>query len=285
MKTFYKISPLQQPYAYGSGFFSNYRICLEKMMLMQTKNTSKAIPYIDWSHTLWIDGWNPIETMTPPVDYNPFDFWFEQEIPTIGDNIIDGQWEIPFIIDHTKDYFNNKTELDAQKLFDEKYFIVKKEIVDKIDAIYESELKDEIVLGVMARGCEYNHYHPNYGIFEIDDYIREIKKILKKYPEITKLFLVSEDGSYIEKLSKEFPNSYFVPDVFRRTDETMKHMNNIFFWPNISSKRDNQNKLLGEEVIIQTKLLGKCDYLFGRHTGVLAGAILWSKNIKQLFKI
>lgn len=286
MKTFYKISPLQRPEAYGSGFFSNYRICLEKIMILESQRKSdNIIPYIDWNHTLWLDRWNPIETFTPPVSYNPFDFWFEQQIPTTEDIIVDGMWEIPFIIDHRKDYFNNISELDAQRLFDEKYMIPKKHILDKIDLIYNTELKNEIVLGVMARGCEYNHYHPMYGIFEIDDYVREIKKILNDHPEITKLFIVSEDMSYVDRLSKEFPNSYFMPDVFRRTNETMDHMNNIFFWPNISTKRENQNKLLGEEVIIQTKLLGKCDYLFGRHTGILAGAILWGKNIKILFKI
>lgn len=283
MKTFYKISPLQRPEAYGSGFFSNYRVCLEKIML-HLERKDEGIPYVDWNHTLWLDRWNPIETWIPPVSYNPFDYWFEQEIPETSDNIIMGQWEVPFIIDHTKDYFKYGN-IEPQRSVDEQYMIPKKYILDKIETIYEKELKNEVVLGVMARGCEYNHYHPMYGIFQIDDYVREIIKILKEHPEITKLFIVSEDSEYVERLSKEFPNSYFMPDVFRRTDETMDHMNSIFFWPNISTKRENQNQLLGEEVIIQTKLLGKCDYLFGRHTGVLAGAILWGKNIKQLFKI
>jgi len=283
MKTFYKISPLQNPNAYGSGFFSNYRISLEKIMLHIERN-GIGIPYIDWSHTLWLDSWNPITTPTPLVNYNPFDFWFQQDIPENNDNIIEGQWEIPFIVDHTKDYFKYGNIL-LQQSIDKQYMIPKKHILDKIETIYENELKNEVVLGVMARGCEYNHFHPNYGIFQIDDYVREITKILNKNSQITKLFIVSEDGAYVDRLVKEFPNSYFVPDVFRRTDETMEHMNNIFFWPNISLKRENQNRLLGEEVIIQTKLLGRCDYLFGRHSGVLAGAILWGENIKELYKI
>jgi len=283
MKTFYKISPLQNPNAYGSGFFSNYRISLEKIMLHIERN-GIGIPYIDWSHTLWLDSWNPITTPTPLVNYNPFDFWFQQDIPENNDNIIEGQWEIPFIVDHAKDYFKYGNIL-LQQSIDKQYMIPKKHILDKIETIYENELKNEVVLGVMARGCEYNHFHPNYGIFQIDDYVREITKILNKNSQITKLFIVSEDGAYVDRLVKEFPNSYFVPDVFRRTDETMEHMNNIFFWPNISLKRENQNRLLGEEVIIQTKLLGRCDYLFGRHSGVLAGAILWGENIKELYKI
>ena len=283
MKTIYKITPLQSPNEAGSGFFSNYRCTLEKLILHHCSN-GIGIPYIDWSHTLWLDRWNPYETKDPVNDYNPFDFWFDQIIPTSEDNVIIGQWEKPYIIDHSQDYFNSE-HIKLQRLVDEQYIIPKKHILDKIETIYENELKNEVVLGVMARGCEYNRFHPVYGIFEIDDYVREIHKILSEHKDITKLLIVSEDSAYVEILSKEFPNSYFVPNVFRRTDETMEYMNRIFFWPNISLKRENQNKLLGEEVIIQTKLLGRCDYLFGRHTGVLAGAILWGKNIKQLFKL
>ena len=62
-------------------------------------------------------------------------------------------------------------------------------------------------------------------------------------------------------------------------------MNRVFLWPNVTTKRKNQNKLLGEETIIQTKLLGKCDYLFGIHSGVFAGAILWGENITKTFKM
>jgi hypothetical protein len=54
---------------------------------------------------------------------------------------------------------------------------------------------------------------------------------------------------------------------------------------NVSTKRNDHCKLLGEETIIQTKLLGKCDYLFGRLSGVFAGAVLWNENIKKVFKI
>ena len=86
-------------------------------------------------------------------------------------------------------------------------------------------------------------------------------------------------------LKESFPNSYFVPNIFRRTDETLEYMNRVFLWPNVDTKRENQNKLLGEETIIQTKLLGKCDYLFGIHSGIFAGAILWGENIKKIFKL
>jgi hypothetical protein len=188
------------------------------------------------------------------------------------------------LINHSQDYFYDKSSLDKQREINNKYLKIKQPILDKIDDIYKNELSGHTVLGVIARGCEFHHHHPNYGVYTIYEYINSIKEILEKNPQITKLFLVSEDSNYIKLLKESFPNSYFLPDVFRRTDETLDYMNRVFLWPNVSTKRKNQNKLLGEETIIQTKLLGKCDYLFGIHSGVFAGAVLWGENIKEIFK-
>ena len=123
------------------------------------------------------------------------------------------------------------------------------------------------------------------GVFTIEDYINNIKDILNKHPEITKIFVVSEDGEYIDTVQSEFPSSYAVPNVFRRTDETLEYMNRVHCWPNVSTKRQNHCKLLGDETIIQTKLLGKCDYLFGKQSGVFAGGVLWNENLKMVYKI
>ena len=138
----------------------------------------------------------------------------------------------------------------------------------------------------MARGSEYNYWHGDiYGVFGVEDYIKRIKVILKNNPEITKLFIVSDETEYVNELNKEFPNSYFMKNIFRRTDETIEYMNRVPCWMNVSTKRENHCKLLGEETIIQTKLLGKCDYLFGRLSGVFTGAVLWNDNLKKVFKI
>ena len=137
----------------------------------------------------------------------------------------------------------------------------------------------------MARGAEYNYHHPMYGVFDVNNYITEIQNILNTHPEITKIFIVSEESEYVNKIAEAFPYNYFMPNVFRRTDETMEYINRIHCWCNVSTKREDHCKLLGEEVIIQTKLLGKCNYLFGRFSGIFAGAVLWNENIKQIFKI
>lgn len=285
MNNFYQISPTNHGWGYGYGFFSNYRICLEQLIHHYDSNDQR-IPYINWDKTTWIEEFNPFESTIFEKSYNPFDFWFEQIIPT-KDDIVDIclSKPRPDLIDHSKDYFHETSHLKKQQFVDKLYIKPKYYIINKVNEIYKKELEGHTVLGIVARGSEYNYHHPMYGVFGIKDYINEIEKILISNPKINKLFIVSEESSYIEEIHNKFPSSYFLSDIFRRTDESLEYVNRIHCWPNVSTKRENHCRLLGEETIIQTKLLGKCDYLFGRFSGVFAGAVLWNEKLQKIFKI
>jgi len=285
MAIFYNITPTNHGWGYGYGFFSNYRICLEQL-IHHHETKGVGTPYINWDLTTWIEGFNPFESKIFKSRYNPFDQWFDQIIPQLGDEVVHCTYgPRPDLIDHAQHYFDNPDQLKRQQTIDKLYIKPKQYIIDQIDEIYKNEFEGHNVLGVMARGTEYNLHHPMYGVFGIEDYINHIDKVLSENPEITKIFIVSEDTEYVEKIHEKFPSSYFVPNVFRRTDETLEYINRVHCWPNVSTKRENHCKLLGEETIIQTKLLSKCDHLLGRLSGVLCGAILWNENIKKLHKL
>jgi len=281
------ITPTKHGWYYGYGFFSNYRICLEEL-ISHHESGSAEIPYISWANTTWVESINPFEGKIEPSDINPFDFWFDQPTITSEDTATLNKYppsKYGTLIDHAQHYFDNPTELKRQQTIDNLYIKPKQYIIDKIDKIYKDEFEGHTVLGLMARGTEYNLHHPMYGVFGVQDYIKEVKQILEENKEITKIFIISEDMGYIDAISKAFPESYFMSDVFRRTDETMEYINRVHCWPNVSTKREEHCKLLGEEVIIQAKLMGKCDYLFGRLSGMLAGGALWSENIKKVYQI
>jgi len=284
MKTFYEIKTTEHGWGWGYGFFSNYRVCLDQLILYHEKG-GKDIPYINWAGTTWVEGFNPFDEMPVMKEGNPFDQWFDQDIPQEGDTVYNHKYKICVAIDHARDYFDEPTELRRQQYVDRLYIKPKQCLIDRANEIYDNHLRGHTVLGVMARGTEYNAHHPMYGVFNVSDYIREISGILNDNKDIDKLFLVSEDDDYINILHDAFPSSYFVPNVFRKTDEAMEYMIRVHCWCNVSTKRKDHCRLLGEETIIQTKLLGKCDYLFGRFSGVLAGAVLWGDNIKKLYKI
>jgi len=287
MSNYSIITPTKHGWNYGYGFFSNYRICLEEI-ISHHENNNSDIPYISWSNTTWVESINPFEGKVESSDINPFDFWFDQPTINSEDTLTLNKYpssKYGTLIDHAQHYFDNPDELKRQQYIDRLYINPKQYILDKIDKIYKDEFEGHTVLGLMARGTEYNLHHPMYGVFGVQDYINEVKKILEENKEITKIYVISEDMEYIDDISKAFPESYFMPDVFRRTDETMEYINRVHCWPNVSTKREDHCKLLGEEVIIQAKLMGKCDYLFGRLSGMLAGGVLWGENIKKVYQI
>lgn len=297
MKKFYNISPIFNEGGIGSGFFSNYRIVLEKLIQFHESNFN-SVPYINWANTTFVEDFNPIIDNGSvvggemPIDdtNNPFDYWFDQEIPynyEKGDvEILNYPTQRNMYIDHSKNYFDDPSSLKRQQIIDKLYIKPKKYIIDKVNEIYENNFKNENVLGVMARGSEYNFWHGDiYGKYGVIDYERKINEILENNPEITKLLIVSDETEYVEKLHKLFPSSYFMPNIFRRTDETDEYINKVPCWMNVSKKRNNHCRLLGEETIIQTKLLSKCNILFGRKSGILAGAVLWNENINKLITL
>jgi len=286
MRKFYNIH-LKKHGLYGCGFFSNYRVCLEQLIIHYDSKLD-SIPYIDWSDTAFVDGFNPY--VIPPVpenSKNPFDYWFEQEIPTDDDMVI----QFPVgesmhrgdIIDHSKHYFDDAISLNKQQTIDKLYLKPKQHIVKKIDNIYDKHFKGNTVLGIMARGTEYNLYHPDYGTYTIDGYIKTINETLENNQDINKIFIVSEDQHYVDKIHKNFANSIYV-EAYRKTTESDEYCS-MALWPNFYNGRSDHRRKLGEETIIQTKLLGKCDYLLGIHSGIFAGAVLWGENLKKIFKL
>ena len=88
MKNYYIISPIFNEGGIGSGFFSNYRIVLEKLIQFNKSNLD-YVPYINWANTTFVDGFDPIiengnvigGDMVFDDTNNPFDQWFEQENP------------------------------------------------------------------------------------------------------------------------------------------------------------------------------------------------------------
>lgn len=284
MKKFYNIN-LKNHNQYGGGFFSNYRICLD-YLIRHHDSKIETIPYIDWSSTAFVDGFDINQNPpVPPNSNNPFDHWFDQQIPTDQDEFIQFSNNQPLhsIISHGKNYFDDPVNLNRQQTIDKLYIKPKKYILDQIDEIYNNKFKTNVLLGVIIRSTEYNLYHPEYGCYTIDEYIKKINKILENNSSINKIFIVSEDQYNIDRIHKEFTNSISV-EAYRKTTETNEYCSAVL-WPNFYNGRSDHRKKLGEETIIQAKLLGKCDYLMGIHSGVFAGSILWNENIKQIFKI
>jgi len=273
-----KLSNLKKPNPISHGFFSNYFTVLS--MIIDSDNQYLR-PYVNLDNTSFIENYNPYTDNLPKNPVNTWNWWFEQEPINDTDNIVNIKFSTTNI-SHSEKMWGRKN-LKYIKEFNDKYIKIKPHILKKINDYYAENFKDKIVLGVMARGSEMAHWHPEYGNQTIHTWIESTKNVLIKYPEINVIFLVTEDSNYIPIYLNEFPNTIYLENIFRRTTESDEYVRKYPMWPNIANPRKNHNKLLGEECLIQAKLLGMCDYLLVKHCGTSSAAILFATdNLKDV---
>ena len=129
-----------------------------------------------------------------------------------------------------------------------------------------------------------NTWHPEYGNQSIDTWISSTRFVLEKHPEISLIFLVTEDSNYIPIYLNEFPNTLYLKNVFRRTTESLEFMIRYPLWSCIVQPRENHCRILGEECLVQAQLLSKCDYLLVKQCGTSSAAILFAEeNLKEVY--
>jgi len=276
----------------GSGFFTNYFYMLG--FIYDAVNMGLK-PYVNLNNTAFIEDFNPYDkngqlysedtfmNHLPKDPPNTWEWWFEQDALKDDDIIINIPNNYSF---NQRDKLWNRPDIPRFKQIANEYIHIKPHILNQIDNYYDSFLKNHIVLSVMARGCEMNLTHPEYGNQTIETYMRGTSETLKAHPEIDLIFLVTEDSNYIPIFLNKFPNTQYLKNVFRRTTETIEYMNRYKFWPNLSSSRKNHRRLLGEECLVQTLLLSKCDYLVAKQCGTSSAAIFYAnENLKDVIYI
>lgn len=266
---------------WGSGFFSNYFCVIS--MLYDVEELG-LYPYVDFRNTAFVEGYNPYFDESPPeTSENPWDWWFVQNnLDEISSHVL---------IKYSNNRFNvnrkifGVNELEYARYLRDKYIQIKEHILNKASDYYDENLRGKTVLGVMARGTEMNRIHPEYGNQSIKDYISQTKKVLAKHQNIDAIFLVTEDISYVNEFKKHFPDVYYLKDVFRRTNEPLDYTIKYPLWPCIKNYRDNHCKLLGEEMLIQALLLGKCDYLIAKVCGTASAAVFLSESLRMVYYV
>jgi len=269
-------------YKFGAGFFSNYHIVLTTIMWCIEE--FKIKPYVNLNHTAWVENYNPYLDYSPLNPVNTWNWWFDQEIPTERDKVIP---LLPLsnpntFFSHTEQFWKRKDIPYARSIVD-KYIHIKSHILKQVDEYYEKYFKNHVVLGIMARGGEIFHHHPQYGNQTIETWIEYTRNIKKEHPEIDTIFLVTEDSNYIPIYLNEFPDTLYLKDVFRRTKEKLEYMIEFTLWPCIAKPRENHCQLLGDECLTQALLLSKCDYLLVKHCNTTNIAILCAnENLKDV---
>ena len=274
-------------FKYGAGFYSNYLRILQQLVTMEQRFRNEdgkllAVPYVDWSVSLFVDNNGVVAGRPFPENAkNPWYEWFigPKDVEVYNEMTANSTYD-PSIINHNGDFWKDfNPYVKYLRVIDQRHNILRPHIMSKITQFYNLHFRGNRVLCVMARGSEFRYNHNLQGFWELDFYIQGTKRMLQNNPDITKVFLVTDDSNWIEPFCNEIPNTCYC-DVFRRTHQSESYVeHNPYWWAD--TIRSNHGVRLGEECLIQGHLMAKCDVLFGRQSGFVNGAMLFNENIKK----
>ena len=209
------------------------------------------------------------------IGLNAWEYFFEQpcgkDLKAVYDKI--GSGEIKnYTIDNFKLYnhisiFSRILERDSKSLAEIRDIIIDKirilpHIQQKIDSFYNEFMKGYKILGIQKRGTDLYHMGRAKQLFDIRDAFIEVDAKINDYD---KLFLITDEQVTLELFRERYRNKLIHYDAATLAlHETAIHRGGC---------TESKYKL-GEDVIIDTELLVKVDYLLAMNSNLSLWAIL-----------
>lgn len=259
----------------SGGFFSNYFSVLsssEKCM------RSGLIPYVDSTNTWFNPTCNFEEDRVVDSSINPWNWWFKQSLDSNGivyEVGIDREH-----ISHNPLTFNTQDSLNYFRGIADTYFKIQDHILEEEEIFYKKYLENRTNLAILARGTEMLLYHPEYPKVRLQDWPDIIDVYLKENQNIDNIFLVSDDNEIIETITTRIPDTVYLKDFFRKTTQSSELIKNRYmpWWLNSPTGNPDHRKRLGEECLIQARLLSRCQYFLGTCSGVSNAVQFFNSN-------
>ena len=162
-------------------------------------------------------------------------------------------------------------------------FKLKPALKDFVEDYYNKHFVSNITLGVQIRLTDQEQY-VKQTTKKLGDYITRVNEILREKPEITQIFLATDDGLLIP----DFIKSVTVPVIYHeniyRADAVKRHSGPYDRF--IDNPRHMHRYLLSLECLQDLWTLTKCDYLLKAElSSISIAACFLSENIKQVFKL
>ena len=273
----------------GAGFFSNYMWVLGHVIFAQKLG---YIPVVD------MENYKTLYSEDVPVngELNAWNYYFENVgAITLAEAYKSGRYVMgPDMPLHRYEgkYCVGSYRFPTRKAIAyygpiiEKNLIIKKELTDSFEEAWAKKVsgKDK-VLGIHVRGTDMknNLGHPMPA--DISAYLDKARELLENNPEITKVFLATDECNVIaifEKALQDTRWTLFMNDVFRVWDtEGKKHVG--VHETKVENARPFHKYLMGKEVLNDAYCLSKCDYLICGHSNVTNVVLLWNQNkFKQI---
>lgn len=295
MEGSYLLKRLQAKYyiinrsAGGAGFFSNYMWVLGHVIFARKLG---YIPVVD------MENYKTLYSENMPVngELNAWNYYFENVgAATLAEAYKSGRYvlgqDMPLHRYEGK-YCVGSYRFPTRKAIAyygpiiEKNLIIKKELKDSFEEVWLKNVsKDDKVLGIHVRGTDMKNNLGHPVPADISAYLDKARELLENNPEITKVFLATDECNVIaifEKALQDTKWTLFMNDAFRVWDtEGKKHVG--VHETKVENARPFHKYLMGKEVLNDAYFLSKCDYLICGHSNVTNVVLLWNQNkFKQI---
>lgn len=136
--------------------------------------------------------------------------------------------------------------------------------------------KDTNILGVLARGTDYAIRKTPHEARQpsVETMIKKVRQYLKKHPEITKIYLATEDNDILQTFRAEFGDRLITIDQYRYTyDKKSKP-----FLSEIETGIENHHIQIARDYLASLYILSKCKYFVGGRCNGTLLSYIWQTS-------
>lgn len=250
----------------GAGMFSNVTFILNKIKFAEKHN---LIPIIDMHNfttiynekTKILSTNNAWEYYFEKLNKYSLHFAYKSKKYYISENKLSGDFSLDILSKKINKYF---------KLIKFKSYLLKKSKA----FIKKNFKKNDKILGVHFRGTTYKVAQKHAFPATSKIMIKHVKKLIRNY-DYNKIFISTEEQKYLDIFKKEFKDMCLFTNSFRSTN-----IDAFKTYP-----RKNHRYKLGEEIILDTLVLSKCEGFTFIKSNVSSAAISLKKTSMQIHEI
>ena len=258
------------------GFFAYWKRGLVGLAFAEKYS---LVPVIDWTE-------NSPYYEKEGVDgiYNPFEYYYEPLSDVKVEDINHCQNVAFFNMFSTEKLakslaYGNETDEEFFAELVKKYYRVKKPLKDQLDLQINELLCEKKTLAVQIRGVEWGNVKGHPIPPSLEEYVEEIDKAIEQFG-FEQIFLATDSEETVEFISNKYPKKVVVySDVARAPKGSKK----LAIFDN-SIKRDNNNYLLGYEVLRDMLTLAACQGLIASYSNISLAVEITKVSYDEVFE-
>jgi hypothetical protein len=254
-----KIMYIVTPGVRYAGFFSYFNQVLSNLHIL-TNNDKMLVkfdhnnPYMDVSKN--VNMWENYFYQPTEVDCDDFNTY-----TVLTETWFNGRYEIPFPPTSITD-----NDIDTCNALIKKYIKIKPHIEAKLSAFYANHFSGKKVLSVHKRGTD--HYKEVKPL-HVNEYFQCTDNIIDDFDNI---FLCTDEQQTVKDFCSRYGDKLITYDSIRAelNNKSGVHYSSGAFNP----------YLMGEQVLIETLLMSKTNFLIKTVSNVSNAALFFNKNLQ-----